>query len=220
MTQPKGATGDTGLSSGQSRGPATDQKNNPVVDPTDNVMKLVEASNQRQDDLRNAENRRIEEGMKHIEFVANLRAEYAEKLSSAEAKRIDAIRAVDVNAVAVASQRAADQATVLANQVLQSADTLRAALTATATTIAAQMESKFSGIIERVALLEKANYEGQGRSKVADPQIDSLLAEVRRIATAQTATGGERRGGQQAWGYVVGAIGIIIAIVGLLLKGI
>lgn len=80
------------------------------IDPTQNVKELVALEMRRQDDLRDAEARRVDDLME-------LRADYDAQLRIAEAKRIDAIRAVDVNAVSVASERANQQASVLANQV-------------------------------------------------------------------------------------------------------
>ena len=85
-------------------------------DPTSNVLSLVSASMKRTDDLHQAEVRRTDdlnaltalrlsdqisaERIRVNEQLA-LRAEYSEKLAVAEAKRIDAIRSVDVNAVAL-----------------------------------------------------------------------------------------------------------------------
>lgn len=123
------AVKDTHHGGGQSEGPSTDADNVSVRDPTQNVMKLVEAASRRIDDLIVAGFRRIDElrsmdsrradelreaESRRVNEQLTLRADYEERLRNAEAKRIDAIRAVDVNAVAVASQRASDQATVLA----------------------------------------------------------------------------------------------------------
>ena len=110
-----------------------------MIDPTANVLLLVDAAVKRLDDigsirselqqerirriddLRVTDTRRVDElrqaESRRVDEHATMRAEYENKLSEAEKKRIDAIRAVDVAAVAVASERATQQATVLANQV-------------------------------------------------------------------------------------------------------
>src|ERR1035437_121180 len=86
-----------------SAGQGVENKSNPIIDPTQNVLQLVDAAVTRLNDLResdskwlkqlqDAEARRIDEQMK-------LRAEFADRLSLAESKRINAIRAVDVGAV-------------------------------------------------------------------------------------------------------------------------
>ena len=126
-------------------------------DPTENVLKLVDAAVTRLDDLRDAESRRVNEQLA-------LRASYDEKLREAEAKRIDAIRAVDVNAVAVASARADNTATVLANQVSTSAENLRALVASTASANATTLSQITTTLTDRLALLEKSQYEKSGGS--------------------------------------------------------
>jgi|ERR1019366_1937973 hypothetical protein len=124
-----------------------------------------------------------------IDAELKLRSEYAVQLSIAEAKRIDAIRAVDVQAVAVASDRAAAQALVLASQVASSAETLRTLVAATAQTVAKQLADVSSGINDRISALEKSQYENSGQSK----------------------------GGKDVWGYIVAAVAVVIAVVSFLL---
>lgn len=172
-------------------------------DPTGNVLQLVDAANRRQDDLREAESRRVNEQMA-------LRAEYDEKLRDAEAKRIDAIRAVDVNAVGVASERAAQQATVLANQVAASAETLRALVATTASANAQQLAQITTQFTDRLALLEKAQYEGTGKQSVADPQMAGLLLEIKALRES----GFQASGMKVMVGWLVAGVFLIIAVAG------
>src|SRR5687768_17871694 len=92
----------------QNPGIGADAQGNPVIDPSKNVLDLVEAAIQRQDDLRAAESRHNREVAairdQALKDMAALRAEYAGELRLKETERIDAIRAVDVQAV----QRAAE----------------------------------------------------------------------------------------------------------------
>lgn len=83
----------------------------PIIDPTANVLGLVEAA------------------VKRIDDIAAIRAEYDAELRRKEAERIDAIRAVDVSAVTRAAEVSALQASTLAAQVTASAEALRVALT-------------------------------------------------------------------------------------------
>jgi hypothetical protein len=186
-------------------GPAIDAGGNPVVDPTRNVLELVTASEKRQDDLRQAnesfmksELARIDElrasESRRIDEEAKLRADFEDKLSIAEAKRIDAIRAVDVSAVQVASERATQQASVLANQVQASADALRALVATTATTMATQSQNATQQFTDRLASLEKSQYENKGRSGVADPQLADLITKVQTLATAAEQGAGKNEG--------------------------
>lgn len=195
-----------------------DSTGRPIVDPTKNVLQLVEAAVKRLDDLASAEKMRVD-----MQFT------YMEKLQTAEAKRIDAIRAVDVNAVAVASERAAAQAQVLANQVSQSAETLRSLVAQTASTIAQQLAQLTSQLTDRLALLEKSQYENKGREIVSNPveaarieavttSLSSLQKEISGLRESRSEGTGGKAGVQHVWGYVVGAIGLATGIVSFLLQ--
>jgi len=137
-------------------------------DPTHNVRELLILNTERSDALRLADQERVNDLMaaerKRIDEQLTLRAEYDEKLRLAEGKRIDAIRAVDVTAVAVASDRAQQQAIVLANQVAQSAETLRSLVASTAATQASALSVLTNQLTDRLASLEKSQYEHKGSS--------------------------------------------------------
>lgn len=136
-------------------GPAVDRSGNPVVDPTANVLQLVEAAIQRQDDLRAAADR-------HVREIADLRATYDAMLREQEAARLDAIRAVDVGAVNRAAEVSAQQATTLALQVAQSAETLRTQVAAAATAATVALAAALEPIQKDIADLRRAQYEAQG----------------------------------------------------------
>lgn len=161
-----------------------------TIDPTQNVLQLVEAAGKRQDDLRDAESRHIRELMK-------MTGDYEDKLATAEANRINAIRAVDVAAVAVAAERAAQQAGVLANQVSTSAETLRTLVASTSTALAEQLTQIITPITARIAVLERAQYEGAGKAGVTDPQMAQLVSEMRATREVIAIGAGAKQGGQE-----------------------
>lgn len=153
--------------SGGSPGPSTDRLNNPVVDPTQNVLDLVGAAIQRQDDLREQESR-------HVREVESLRAQYQMELRSAETERINAIRAVDVAAVQQAATVAETRATALANQVAQSAEAMRNQVAAAAAAAATSLAAALVPIQEAIADLRRAQYEQQGsKSQVQEHRSNS-----------------------------------------------
>ena len=144
-----------------------------VEDPTANVLDLVRAAIQRQDDLRNATEQ-------HVREIASLRADYdvqlrqAEtELRRAEAARIDAIRAVDVGAVNRAAEVALTQASTLAAQVAQSAETLRTQVAAAATAATVNLTAALEPIQKDIADLRRAQYEAQGvKSNVGESRLN------------------------------------------------
>jgi hypothetical protein len=137
-----------------------------VVDPTQNVLDLVEAAIKRQDDLREAESR-------HVREVAALRAEYQAELRAAETARIDAIRAVDVGAVNRAAEVSATQALTLANQVATSAETLRTQAEAARTQVATALAAALEPIQKDIQDLRRAQYEAQGvKTQTGDTRLN------------------------------------------------
>lgn len=179
-------------------------KTNP--DPTYNVMQLVLAAVTRLDDLRDADNKRIDE-------VMNLRAHFAERLETAESRRIDAIRAVDVNAVAVASERQAAAAGVLANQVAQSADALRTLVSTTAAAMAEQQRQLVSQITDRLTVVERSQYEGRGKEIVTAPQYEEVLREIRELRSARQLSAGKSEGINVVWVAVTTVLGLLIGAI-------
>lgn len=119
-----------------------------------------------------------------LDSMSALRASHIEQLALAEAKRIDAIRAVDVNAVSIANERATQQAVVLANQVAASADALRTLVSTTANTVATQLQQLQTQLSDRISALERSQYTTSGSS------------------------GGMR----DMWGWVFAAVGVIVSI--------
>jgi hypothetical protein len=173
-----------------------DKAGNPVADPTANVLALVDAAERRLDDLRIAESRRVDEKLAMV-------ISHAKELREAEAKRIDAIRAVDVNAVSVDRERSAAAATVLATQVATSAETLRALVATTALAQATQSDSKFTQVTDRISSLEKSAYEGAGKGQVTDPQVAEMMRAIKAL------TGSKGAGMNAMFGWVLAAIGAI-----------
>lgn len=137
-------------------GAGVDSKGQPVLDPTKNVLDLVEAAIKRQDDLRQME-------ALHQREIGDLRHEYEAELRKAETARIDAIRAVDVGAVNRAAEVSATQAATLASQVATSAETLRAQVAAAAQAATTALAAALEPIQKDIADLRKTQYEQAGQ---------------------------------------------------------
>lgn len=137
------------------------------TDPSANVLLLVGNAVKYLEALHQSSERGLDERLK-VHF------EYAKQNAEAETKRIDTLRAVDVAAVNTANERAIGQASVLANQVATSAETLRTLVASTANTIAKQFESTTATLTERIAQLEKAQYENVGKSGASSTVLQRL----------------------------------------------
>lgn len=185
------------------------------VDPTKNVLQLVEAAVKRLDDLRELSAQLLKAQLDHIDEVVKIRAEHAKEVRMLESDRLDKIRQVDVLAGTTAADRAQVAITTLAGVTTANAETLRAMVADTATTIAAQTAQANAALTERIASLEKSSYVGAGRSAVADPALAELAAEMKMLRQAQSASVGKSEGGTQMWGYVIGALGVLSVLISM-----
>jgi len=183
-------------------GLAVDSGGNPVIDPTENVKALTEAATLRQDDLRQASDKYNQAEIGHVKEQASMRASYEEKLSLAESKRIDAIRAVDVNAVAIANERSAAAAQVLANSV-----------SSLAANIAEQQKQIVDQINVRISAIERSQYEGQGKGSVTDQQLAALVDEVRKLNQISNQTTGRSEGNKASIALILGIGALFVALI-------
>jgi hypothetical protein len=208
-----------------SPGPAVDRAGNPVVDPTKNVLDLVRAAIQRQDDLRSIESNHIREmaGLRS-DFEsrlreadrrqADLRAGYEEKLRQQESARIDAIRAVDVGAVTRAAEVSATQAATLATQQQASADALRGQVEQARIATADALAQALAPITKSIEDLRAAQYQQQGEksSKVetSSTDRDALAIEAAKIQAAQART--------QVYALIIAALVLAVGLYAALHK--
>src|ERR1035437_2351944 len=139
-------------------------------DPSANVLLLVGNATKYLEDLHKESARSTDEKLR-------LHFEYTKQIADAESARINALRAVDVDAVATANERAVKQAEVLANQMAANAETLRASVAKTAETIATQLQQITTQQNERIAALEKANYESVGKA-IASPDLQKMVTDL------------------------------------------
>lgn len=176
-------------------------------DPTYNVRMLMEANNASIKELTEAK-------VKHVEEMQALHVMYQEKLTVAEAKRIDAILDANAKSVETDRERAAAQATVLATQVSTSAETLRQLVATTAAAQAAALAQTTSQLTERLSALERARYEDVGKDKIADPMQVKLMEKIEQVLSTQSVSKGAASISTPALMLIAGAVvGFIVWII-------
>jgi hypothetical protein len=155
-------------------GPGIDARGRDVVDPTKNVLDLVQAEARRQDDLRVAEAKLRDSQIQHSREVAQIRADYQREIRESEADRLDAIRAVDVQAVATSAAEQEARATALAARVESTAEALRAQVAATTQAARTESAALLDPIQKRIDDLTRAQYEAQGqKTQVVETRASS-----------------------------------------------
>lgn len=162
-------------------------------DPSTNVRALVEAEVKRLDDLLASE-------------IGGLRREVANQVEFNKATR-----AHDLLAQKTADERHQAGVVQLSHTIEQTAETLRRAVSETATNLAQQTGSSFERLSARVSEVEKNQYQDQGKSRVADPQIAQLLSAVQSLQESQAITSGRGAGQSSIWGYISLAMGFLLA---------
>jgi hypothetical protein len=160
MTEPKAAEIPVQL---RNPGLGVDAAGLPAIDPTANVIALVNAAIQRQDDLREMER-------EHIREILGIRFEYEAKLRAQEAERINALRLFDTAASARASEIAGIQASTLANQVAAAAEAMRNQVAATERAAATSLITALEPIQSSISDLRRLQYEQQGQ-RVAQTEV-------------------------------------------------
>lgn len=150
-------------------GPATDRHNDPVIDPTQNVLQLVQAAVTRLDDLRILEST-------HIREMFEIRGQHTKDMRLAEADRINAIRLVDVQAVQRAAEVQAAQASAIANTVTASAEAMRTQVQAAAAAAEANLKASLEPMQKAIADLSRTQYELAGQR--------TQIGETRQVNSA------------------------------------
>jgi hypothetical protein len=109
--------------------------------------------------------------IRNLEKQMNIKFEYNDRTVAAELKRLDAIRVVDGDAVILANEKIVVQAELLAGQVVASTEALRNLISSTNIAITQQLSQVSTQLTERIAVLEKIQYENEGRSKLSVPLL-------------------------------------------------
>ncbi len=186
-----------------------------VVDPTQNVKDLNDASHKRQDDLREMFGRYVQSELKRVEDIANLKADHVKELTTvhqvhdyalhkAEAGRLDALRQNDREDVKVLAAQTTAKAEALQTQVSTTADTL-------AKTFAANLAEQN----KRLSANERQQAEGLGKATVESPMMAELVAETKALRLAMAGTSGQGTGAKNLW-FIIAAV---ITVLGFLLIG-
>lgn len=177
-------------------GPGVDIHGMPVLDPTQNVMDLVNAAIKRQDDLRTQESLHLREIIVLERAHTAMLRELDTQLRHQEAARIDAIRAVDVGNVTRAAEVAATQAATLASQVTSAAEAMRNQVGAATAAAQQNLATSLEPIQTAINDLRKAQYEQAG------------------LKYAQTEG---KESNQWVIGAVIAAVGMVVVLIQLVL---
>jgi len=187
-------------------GTGVDSQGGPVIDPTKNVLDLVEAGSiaakaqlslnmkmthreiklhvQRLDDLREMQE-------KHFEQRLRTEAEHAKELRVAESNRLDAINAVNTTSVAEAAKVVAAGQLALAKQAQDIAEATRLATQTLATTVAEASATSIAPLSAGLQEVQRRQYEQQGaKAQTIDDATDRRAGRTGNLQTISVIIGG------------------------------
>jgi hypothetical protein len=198
----------------------------PVIDPTKNVLDLTNAANKRQDDLREMHNRfleaefgRLEETVKRVEQVSDLRAEHAREVNQIHQRHDREIHKMEQDKLA--AFRASDEMARIteANRSLAAIQVVERTLNSTATALASQNAENNVEVNRRLAALEKSSYEGAGKQAVADPALAEIISEFKALRLSvvgqQSQGSGQSEGVDKTIKYIVIALAALVSLMTL-----
>jgi hypothetical protein len=165
----------------------------PVIDPTKNVLDLTNAANKRQDDLREMYNRfieasirRLDETVRRVEQIADLRAQHAHDVSMIHQAHDREIHKMEQDKLA--AFRASDEMARIteANRSLAAIQVVERTLNSTATALASQNAENNVEVNRRLAALEKSSYEGAGKGTGAKNTVTYVVLAVGMVMSLIT----------------------------------
>lgn len=202
------------------------ENHRPIIDPTTNVIALVEANAKAAAALREADIKFSDATATHIREINMLRAVHAETLRTSDLDRLDKTRQVDVLAASASAAALATAVQTLASTADRNADALRNLVNATAATMAKQTsdqaatlsaatDSLVKDINARIAELQKSSYTGAGKQQVADPQMAQLIVSVDKLLSAGSVISGKSEGISASWLVLLGAVSLISTLIAI-----
>jgi hypothetical protein len=212
IRRPRATTTTTNGTAGSGLG--VDRFGAPVIDPTENVLALVDAESRRQDGLRDAETRyqnamRLAE-TKRIDDLAQLRSKNDEQIS--------AILTTQVKTTSELISTQLDKVTTsLSNQITTLTKATQDQIAALTKSFNDQLTAVSSPLNERLNRVEQFRYEYAGRASVSDPAtsqaLETLTKAVVNLRASEDTTKGHVGGRSEmiAWMFAAGMFFVAVA---------
>lgn len=169
----------------QARGIGVDAGGGPVIDPTANVIALVEANKLSADTLREMHNRYLEarlgtvsETVKWLEKLSDVHQRHDREIHTMEQAKLAAFRQSDEAARITEAERTLAAVQLVARAAETTANDIRAVLNTTAQTLASANAARDLEFNNRISALEKSSYEGAGKGTGAKSTVTYVVIAV------------------------------------------
>jgi len=192
-----------------------DKTGGPVVDPTANVIALVEANAKSASMLRDADIKFNDKVSEHIKEIGALRAEHASETRAYDSDRYDKIRSVDMANAAATATQILQAVNTNANNQERTAQTLRDQVASTAAAAENRQAAFASEIMKRLSAVELSMSEGKGKQTVADPQMERLSLLVESLSRRRDTDTGTSQGSGDTIKWIALAITMIVGLIAI-----
>jgi hypothetical protein len=167
-------------------GLGVDASGGPVIDPTENVLSLVD----------------VEKA--HVAEIRALIEKYDDKLRHAEAQRNDELRNAETRRI--------DQLAALRVQYDEIIEGMRStSMDRTSTLLATQLQEVKKDLSDRTSELEQFRWASSGRTSVSDPAtaeaLTKMAAAIESLSGSRIAGTAHSKGIGDSWGVLLGALG-------------
>ena len=166
-------------------GIGVDAGGGPVIDPTENVLALVDVEKQHQADLRTADNRFLDANLLAQEKMQNFAREAEARMQNfardAESKLQTSLRQAETSRIDQLAQTRQEFQNTIRDMLAESVRT-------TATLVSTQLVQIQATFDARVSKLEAFQFTLAGRSSVADPAIDNAMKRMSESISSLSTT--------------------------------
>lgn len=195
-------------------GIGVDSKGGPVVDPTVNVIALVESNAQAAAALRDADVKFNDVVAMHLREIGSIRAQHAKETREFDTAQQSNIRSVDMANAEKTAAQILQAVTTNAQVAERTAKTLQDQVASTATAAENRQASFASDMMKRLSAVELSMSEGKGKQQIADPQMDKLTLVVETLARNQVSGAGRQEGMSDSAKILMGALALITTLLG------
>jgi hypothetical protein len=202
------------------RGIGVDASGAPVVDPTENVLALVQVEKEHAQELRAADKEAHAAIIAAIKEGAQQRLEserrFQDGMRAAESKRIDDLAEIKRFYDDKISVILTTQVTTTSELISGQLEKVTTSLSNQITTAANQAAGLLNTLSDRTGRLEQRSYESSGRTSVSDPATNAALQamaeSVRKLSETRSEGKGALASGERMWGLIAIIIAAIAAL--------
>lgn len=153
--------------------------------------------------------------IRRIDTAIEAHIKYTQGAALAETSRINDILKANAEALQQANAEANERNVAAVTQAERVANTLRELVETTRSAASKSLTEVINPIINRLNEIEQKQYENKGKEAVNDPMMIKLVERMEDVATAMAKGEGKGAGATALWGYIIGAIGVLSAILAI-----